>query len=70
MSDNTLSQAPPDLMAGAEAQSAARKAGEEQPFNAPAERPGTEAKRVGSVRTPHFDESRTREEFRVIKRHL
>jgi Mrp family chromosome partitioning ATPase len=27
-------------------------------------------KRVGSVRTPHFDESRTREEFRVIKRHL
>lgn len=70
MSDNTLSQAPPDLMAGAEAQSAARKSGEEQPFNAPAERPGTEAKRVGSVRTPHFDESRTREEFRVIKRHL
>ncbi|HVV65542.1 MAG TPA: hypothetical protein VHC42_08730 [Rhizomicrobium sp.] len=31
---------------------------------------GVSAKRVGSVRTPHFDESRTREEFRVIKRHL
>src|ERR1700759_4011307 len=29
-----------------------------------------EIKRVGSVGTPHFDESRTREEFRVIKRHL
>lgn len=27
-------------------------------------------KRIGSVATPHFDESRTREEFRVIKRHL
>jgi Mrp family chromosome partitioning ATPase len=27
-------------------------------------------KRVGAVRTPHFDESRTREEFRVIKRHM
>jgi Mrp family chromosome partitioning ATPase len=27
-------------------------------------------KRIGSVGTPHFDESRTREEFRVIKRHL
>jgi Mrp family chromosome partitioning ATPase len=31
---------------------------------------GNLPKRVGSVRTPHFDESRTREEFRVIKRHL
>jgi MinD-like ATPase involved in chromosome partitioning or flagellar assembly len=29
-----------------------------------------EVKRVGAVRTPHFDESRTREEFRVIKRHM
>ena len=29
-----------------------------------------EAKRVGTVRTPHFDESRTREEFRAIKRHM
>jgi Mrp family chromosome partitioning ATPase len=29
-----------------------------------------EPKRVGAVRTPHFDESRTREEFRVIKRYL
>lgn len=29
-----------------------------------------ETKRVGAVRTPHFDESRTREEFRVIKRHM
>ncbi len=29
-----------------------------------------ELKRVGAVRTPHFDESRTREEFRVIKRHM
>jgi Mrp family chromosome partitioning ATPase len=27
-------------------------------------------KRIGSVGTPRFDESRTREEFRVIKRHL
>jgi len=27
-------------------------------------------KRIGAVGTPHFDESRTREEFRVIKRHL
>ncbi|MDB5453984.1 MAG: putative exopolysaccharide biosynthesis protein [Caulobacteraceae bacterium] len=27
-------------------------------------------KRVGAVRTPHFDESRTREEFRVVKRHM
>lgn len=26
--------------------------------------------RVGAVRTPHHDESRTREEFRVLKRHL
>jgi Mrp family chromosome partitioning ATPase len=32
-----------------------------QPFAARA----GEAKRVGTVRTPHFDESRTREEFRV-----
>jgi Mrp family chromosome partitioning ATPase len=30
----------------------------------------SEPKRVGAVRTPHFDESRTREEFRVVKRHL
>jgi protein-tyrosine kinase len=29
-----------------------------------------EAKCVGTVRTPHFDESRTREEFRAIKRHM
>jgi Mrp family chromosome partitioning ATPase len=29
-----------------------------------------EPKRIGAVRTPHFDESRTREEFRVIKRYL
>ena len=29
-----------------------------------------EVKRIGAVRTPHFDESRTREEFRVIKRHM
>ena len=36
------------------------------PF-APAE---SHLKRVGAVRTPHFDESRTREEFRVIKRHM
>jgi len=27
-------------------------------------------KRVGSVVTPHFDESRTREDFRVVKRHI
>jgi Mrp family chromosome partitioning ATPase len=32
--------------------------------------PGGAQKRIGSVATPHFDESRTREEFRVIKRHL
>jgi Mrp family chromosome partitioning ATPase len=32
--------------------------------------PGGEVRRVGAVRTPHFDESRTREEFRVIKRHM
>lgn len=32
--------------------------------------PGGARKRIGSVATPHFDESRTREEFRVIKRHL
>lgn len=31
---------------------------------------GRQLKRVGAVRTPHFDESRTREEFRVIKRHM
>ena len=31
---------------------------------------GGELKRIGSVRTPHFDESRTREEFRVVKRHV
>jgi protein-tyrosine kinase len=37
-----------------------------QPFAARA----GEAKRVGTVRTPHFDESRTREEFRAIKRHM
>jgi protein-tyrosine kinase len=29
-----------------------------------------DVKRVGAVRTPHFDESRTREEFRVLKRHM
>ena len=29
-----------------------------------------ELKRVGVVRTPRFDESRTREEFRVLKRHM
>jgi len=29
-----------------------------------------ELKRIGAVRTPHFDESRTREEFRVLKRHM
>jgi protein-tyrosine kinase len=37
-----------------------------QPFVARA----GETKRVGTVRTPHFDESRTREEFRAIKRHM
>jgi Mrp family chromosome partitioning ATPase len=31
---------------------------------------GGELKRVGAVQTPHFDESRTREEFRVLKRHM
>ncbi len=39
-------------------------------FGVPAAAAGGVPKRVGSVRTPHFDESRTREEFRVIKRHL
>jgi protein-tyrosine kinase len=29
-----------------------------------------ELKRIGTVRTPKFDESRTREEFRVVKRHV
>src|SRR5689334_6218521 len=29
-----------------------------------------DVKRVGAVQTPHFDESRTREEFRVLKRHM
>jgi Mrp family chromosome partitioning ATPase len=29
-----------------------------------------QVKRIGAVRTPRFDESRTREEFRVIKRHM
>ncbi len=29
-----------------------------------------DARRVGAVTTPHFDESRTREEFRAIKRHM
>src|SRR5580704_4544016 len=29
-----------------------------------------ELKTIGAVRTPHFDESRTREEFRAVKRHL
>jgi Mrp family chromosome partitioning ATPase len=29
-----------------------------------------ELKRIGAVRTPKFDESRTREEFRVLKRHV
>lgn len=32
--------------------------------------PGQAIKRIGAVGTPHFDESRTREEFRVIKGHL
>jgi Mrp family chromosome partitioning ATPase len=31
---------------------------------------GGELKRVGAVGTPHFDESRTREEFRAVKRHM
>jgi Mrp family chromosome partitioning ATPase len=31
---------------------------------------GGELKRVGAVATPHFDESRTREEFRAVKRHI
>ena len=31
---------------------------------------GGVVKRVGSVATPHFDESRTREDFRVVKRHI
>ena len=31
---------------------------------------GGAVKRVGSVATPHFDESRTREDFRVVKRHI
>lgn len=31
---------------------------------------GGDLKRVGAVQTPHFDESRTREEFRVLKRHM
>jgi Mrp family chromosome partitioning ATPase len=31
---------------------------------------GGELKRIGAVQTPHFDESRTREEFRVLKRHM
>lgn len=31
---------------------------------------GGVVKRVGSVVTPHFDESRTREDFRVVKRHI
>lgn len=31
---------------------------------------GADLKRVGAVETPHFDESRTREEFRVLKRHM
>lgn len=29
-----------------------------------------DGRRVGAVHTPRFDESRTREEFRVIKRHI
>ena len=29
-----------------------------------------EVKRIGAVQTPKFDESRTREEFRVLKRHV
>jgi Mrp family chromosome partitioning ATPase len=41
-------------------------AGQLQPFLTGA----GQVKRIGAVRTPHFDESRTREEFRVIKRHL
>lgn len=36
----------------------------------PASSPGNDPKRVGAVGTPHFDESRTREDFRVIKRHV
>lgn len=31
---------------------------------------GGALKRVGAVATPHFDESRTREEFRGVKRHI
>jgi protein-tyrosine kinase len=31
---------------------------------------GGELKTIGAVRTPHFDDSQTREEFRAIKRHL
>jgi Mrp family chromosome partitioning ATPase len=49
----------------------AQEAGQPQSsFALQVERSSGEPKRVGSVRTPHFDESRTREEFRVIKRHL
>jgi protein-tyrosine kinase len=29
-----------------------------------------ELKTIGAVRTPHFDDSHTREEFRAVKRHL
>ena len=29
-----------------------------------------ERKQIGTIRTPKFDESRTREEFRVLKRHV
>lgn len=31
---------------------------------------GDDEKRIGAVHTPHFDESRTREEFRAVKRHM
>ena len=31
---------------------------------------GGELKTIGAMRTPHFDESQTREEFRAVKRHL
>ena len=65
---NSITDLPPNLLATNP--DLVRPAGELssqlQPFVAGA----GQVKRVGAVRTPHFDESRTREEFRVIKRHM
>lgn len=63
---------PPRLRSFADERAIARAPLDQQPdsiVQLSAEANG-ELKRVGSVTTPRYDESRTREEFRVIKRHI